>query len=221
MQILAFEFSALERSVAVAGGAASGHVPERVSQVIEVGSSASGPLAMAEEALRQAGVERERVERVVVGLGPGSYTGIRSAIALAQGWQLAREVRLLGLSSAQCIAEQALGDGVSGRIAVVIDAQRGEFYLGIFDLEGSAARELEPLRLASPDQVADAEQRGALLVGPQPFRAFPKARIVQPRAATLARMAWGRKDSAPGETLRPIYLRETQFVKAPPARLVA
>ena len=44
---------------------------------------------MIEEALREAGLEREQIEVLAVGLGPGSYTGIRVALSLAQGWQLA------------------------------------------------------------------------------------------------------------------------------------
>jgi len=48
------------------------------------------PLRLVERALAEAKVERGQIECVAVGLGPGSYTGIRGAIALAQGWQLAR-----------------------------------------------------------------------------------------------------------------------------------
>ena len=47
---------------------------------------------------------REAIEAIAVGLGPGSYTGIRAAIALAQGWQLAREVKTLGVSSVAAMA---------------------------------------------------------------------------------------------------------------------
>ena len=60
-------------------------------------------LALIDHALREARLEREQIDRVAVGLGPGSYAGIRIAIALAQGWQLARKVSLLGISSADCI----------------------------------------------------------------------------------------------------------------------
>ena len=52
---------------------------------------------MIESALAEAKIEREQIEVIAVGLGPGSYTGIRAAISVAQGWQLARGVKLLGV----------------------------------------------------------------------------------------------------------------------------
>ena len=188
------------------------------------------PLAMVEAALRQAGLEREQVDCIVVGLGPGSYTGIRAALSLAQGWHLARAIRRVGISTAEAVAAGAAEEGLSGRVTVVIDAQRGEFYLAGYDLGADAraggpgdclAREVASLRLAS---AADAQARadaGDLLIGPEVTRWFPAGRPVFARAATLARLALGRSAAQPGATLEPIYLRETTFVKAPPARVVA
>jgi hypothetical protein len=49
---------------------------------------------------------------------------------------------------------------------------------------------------------------------------FLGSRVLHPRAAALARLAWGRTEFMPGEEIRPIYLRETQFVKAPPPRVL-
>ena len=129
MKMLAFEFSSPQRSVAVCDGAAA------VGEAIDSSpGNAMQPLALTEQALRQAGLEREQIEGIVIGLGPGSYTGIRAAIALAQGWQLGRGVRLLGVSSAECVAAQAQTDGLPGKVTVVIDAQRGEFYLAGFEI---------------------------------------------------------------------------------------
>ena len=71
---------------------------------------------------------------IAVGLGPGSYTGIRVAISMAQGWQLARGVKLLGVSSAECLAAQAQAEKIFGRVNVVIDAQRNEFYLATYEI---------------------------------------------------------------------------------------
>src|ERR1700722_4432912 len=122
MKILALEFSSPQRSVAITGPDYSA-----ISEVIDTGKSA--PLVVIEAALREAQLEREQIECVALGLGPGSYTGIRAAISIAQGWQLARAVKLIGVSSVECVAAQAAEDGITGRIGVVIDAQREEFYL--------------------------------------------------------------------------------------------
>ena len=221
MKILALEFSSAQRSVAVvqAGGSAP-HAPEAAAEVVETGARSTNALGLVEDALRAAQLDRAQVECLAIGLGPGSYTGIRSAIALAQGWQLARGVKLLGVSSVDCIAAQAQADGVFGRVHVVIDAQRGEFYLASYDLNVEARRQIEPLRLASLADVRARIQAGGTLIGPEAAKWFPGSRVILPWAATLGRLAWGRTDFVPGEAMEPIYLRQTQFVKAPPPRIL-
>jgi tRNA threonylcarbamoyl adenosine modification protein YeaZ len=191
-----------------------------ISEVVEAApGNTMKPLGLIEAALKQAGLEREQIECLAVGLGPGSYNGIRVAIALAQGWQLAAGVKLLGVSSAECVAAQAHAEGLAGRLAVVIDAQRGEFYLAGYELNAEGQRETSPLHLTPPDEVRERERTGERLIGPEVLRWFPNGRVVFPRAAMLGRMAPGRKDFVPGEKLEPIYLRETSFVKAPPPRV--
>jgi tRNA threonylcarbamoyladenosine biosynthesis protein TsaB len=220
MKILAFEFSSAQRSVAVLHRSPGAAVPA-VSEVVESGTRDCRPLAMTEQALRLAGLEREQLDRVAVGLGPGSYGGIRSALALAQGWQLGRGpggLKLLGISSVECLVAQLAAEGLTGRVQTVIDAQRQEFYLAAYELGAGVGRELAPLRLAPLAEVEALERAGELLVGPEVARWFPRARVVFPQAATLARLALARTDFQPGEQLEPIYLRETRFVKAPPPR---
>jgi len=189
-----------------------------MAEVVESGGAGTRPLAMVEEALREAELEREQIEALVVGLGPGSYTGIRTAIALAQGWQLARGVKVLGISSAECIAAKAQADGMTGRVAVVIDAQRGEFYLGLYELGPTGWQELEPLRLASGAEVEARHKVGLQLIGPEAQICFSAGRQVLPRAGMLGCLAVGRSDFLAGERLEPIYLRQTTFVKAPMPR---
>lgn len=215
MKILAFEFSSPQRSVAAGDGAAT------VGEAIDTAPGKTmKPFALTEQALRQAGLEREQIEWLVIGLGPGSYAGIRAAIALAQGWQLGRDVKLLGVSSAEGIAAQAQAEGITGKVTVVIDAQRGEFYLAGYELSPVARREVAPLRLATLAEAQADGAAGELLIGPEVTRWFPEGRPVFPRAAMLARLAGGRRDFVTGEKLEPIYLREISFVKAPPSRVL-
>ena len=217
--ILALEFSSPQRSVAVTHEPTDGG-PLSLGEAIETGARSSNALGLVVEALRQAQIERGQIECLVIGLGPGSYNGIRLAIALAQGWQLARSVKLLGISTAECLATQAQAEGMVGRVEVVIDAQRGEFYLAGYDLSPEARRETEPLRVASLPEVQARQQAGGILIGPEVAKWFPGSLVLYPRAATLGQLARGRTDFVPGEELKPIYLRETQFVKAPPPRIL-
>ena len=234
MKILALEFSSPQRSVAIVQPAASPgpHAAPSVSEVIETGGRATKAIGMIEEALRDAQLEREQIDCVAVGLGPGSYTGIRAGIAFAQGWQLARNVKLLGISSVECIAEQACADGLTGCINIVIDAQRNEFYLAQYTLHEPCNADFpvrsklhgpgasQPLRLATLSEAQQIERSGQTLIGPEVTKWFPGGRIVFPRAAVLGQIALRRNDFVPGEKLEPIYLRETTFVKAPPPRIL-
>lgn len=213
MKILALEFSSSQRSVAIAGR-------NKLREIIETGAGANAPLLMIEEALRRAELEREQIECIAIGLGPGSYTGIRSAIALAQGWQLARSVNLLGISSTQCIAVQARADGLRGRFSVVIDAQREEFYLATYEISDANCDEIESLRIVTRPELQSRVQNASVLIGPEVARWFPSAKTVYPRASMLCRVALNRNDFVSGEKLEPIYLRETKFIKAPPPRIV-
>lgn len=225
MKILALEFSSAQRSVAVLGEGTLRDLPPAASLgICEVIETSAGrtmqPFQMIESALAQAGWDRAQVECVVVGLGPGSYNGIRAGIALAQGWQLAGNVKLLGVSSAEAIAAQAHADGLRGTALVIVDAQRGEWYLGAWELTDGGLGETEPLRIVSAEIVLQRAITGGTLIGPEATRLVPTAKLVFPRAALLAQLARHRTTFVSGEHLEPIYLRETSFVKTPPARIV-
>jgi tRNA threonylcarbamoyladenosine biosynthesis protein TsaB len=223
MTILALEFSSGQRSVAVVRGRA-GDASFVASEVVETGAGGTRALGMIDDALREAGLEREQIEVIAVGLGPGSYTGIRVALSVAQGWQLASRnggMKLLGISSAECVAAQAQAEKISGRVNVVIDAQRNEFYLAAYEISAAGRKEVEPLRILTRPEVESRAGAKEILIGPEVTRWFPNGRMVFPRAAVLGQLALNRNDFAAGDKLEPIYLREPNFVKAPPSRRTA
>lgn len=207
MTILALEFSSLRRSVALARDGTV--LAEAVAETAGRGTDAFG---LIERASAEAKTSREAIETIAVGLGPGSYTGIRAAIAVAQGWQLARGVKLLGVSSVESLALQAQAEGMADRVDLVIDAQRGEFYVAAWEISGAQRRLIEPLKITSAAEIAARKAQGVVCAGPE------MERKLFPSAATVAQLAAGRTDFVPGEMLEPIYLRETSFVKAAPGR---
>jgi tRNA threonylcarbamoyladenosine biosynthesis protein TsaB len=208
MTILALEFSSPQRSVALAR---DGRVLAATS---EAGERTTHAFGMIEKILAEAKLERGQIETLVVGLGPGSYAGIRVALAIAQGWQLAVGVKLLGISSVEAIVAQAQAEKIFGRLVVVIDAQRGEFYLATYEIEPGRWKPVEPLRIVALADVAAHAAAGEIIIGPEVTRWFPGGRMIFPTAAALAGLAAGRTNFMPGEKIEPIYLRETSFVKA-------
>jgi len=201
----------------------TGDVSFVASEVVETSAGGTRAFGMIEDALREAGLEREQIEVLAVGLGPGSYTGIRFALSVAQGWQLASRqggVKLLGISSAESVAAQAQAEKISGRVNVVIDAQRNEFYLAAYEISADGRREVEPLRIVTRAEVESRAGAKEILIGPEVTRWFPNGRMVIPRAAVLGQLALSRSDFVAGDKLEPIYLREASFVKAPPSRRI-
>lgn len=217
MKILAVEFSSEDRGVAVVEVTES--KPVVLGAVCERGGRRA--IELVEQVLDKAHCEREAIDCLAIGLGPGSYTGIRGAIALAQGWQLGREVKLLGISSAECIATQAKALNLLGRVNVVIDAQREEYYLAVYDISTEGICEAVPLHLAPAAQVKALCQSGETVVGPDLAERLPEARILCPDAVTLGILAAGRTDYIAGEAIEPIYLRLTNYKKAPPIRVIS
>jgi tRNA threonylcarbamoyladenosine biosynthesis protein TsaB len=221
MKILALEFSSALRSVAVLHIAPTGELLARSEVVDAAPANTIRPFELITQALRETGLEREAIELIVVGLGPGSYTGIRAAIALAQGWQLARPVQLLGISSVEAIATQAWAEGITGRLTVAIDAQRGEFYLASYAVLDGRLTEVSPLHIGPRAELEARVQAGDVLLGPDADQLTTTGQRIFPGALMLAGLARGRADFVDGATLAPIYLREANFVKAPPPRVVA
>jgi tRNA threonylcarbamoyladenosine biosynthesis protein TsaB len=165
------------------------------------------------EVMAEAGVGFDRLDRIGVGVGPGSFTGLRVGLAFAKGLGVALDRDVVGVGDLE-----ALGAGTLGFAAAVIDARRGQVYAQPFQ-NGIA---VEAPRALSVEDVADwlidIDQAGpAQLVGPGAallVEAFPAA-AVDPRGGPdpviLARMALAADPAPP----HPIYLR------APDAKLPA
>ena len=209
MICLALEFSSDRRSVALARG--ENVLAEAVEQTPERTTRA---FSLIENVLAEAKISREEIQVIAVGIGPGSYTGIRSTIALAQGWQFAREIKLLDVSSVAAMAARAQAEKCFGKINFVVDAQRGEFYLATWEISAAAFQEILPLEIVSSSEIVLRKSAGQICLGPEQETKF------FPSAAAVARLAAGRDNFVQAGDLQPIYLRETTFVKAAAGRQI-
>jgi tRNA threonylcarbamoyladenosine biosynthesis protein TsaB len=79
------------------------------------------------DTLREAGLSIRDVDALAVGLGPGSYTGLRVGLTAAKTLAYAIGVSLVGLDSLEAIARNAPGE--ASRISVIADAQRTQLYV--------------------------------------------------------------------------------------------
>lgn len=90
-------------------------------------------------ALDRVGLSMEDVDAVLVGRGPGSFTGVRIGIATAKGLSCGLGKPLYGTSTLDATAWTAWKAGVRGTLAVAMDAMRGEVYPGIYVLDNNGA----------------------------------------------------------------------------------
>ena len=115
-------------------------------------------LEMARGLLVDAGIGWDRLDRIAVGVGPGTFTGLRVGIATARGLAQSLGVPAAPVSSLQALAQGALGDGelrTGEGLLAVIDARRGEIFAAAYepDDEGEL-RELIEARPLAPEGLA-------------------------------------------------------------------
>lgn len=140
-------------------------------------------------------------ERIIVGLGPGSYAGVRIAIATAIGLQTAWNARLVGFPSI-CAIESKGDDYV-----VIGDARRRSFFLARIrgrDLVEEPALFTEAELREKLDMLRDSMP----LFSPEKLPQFERAVIRHPSALLLAQIAQADDRRFSNPPLEPIYLRE-------------
>jgi tRNA threonylcarbamoyladenosine biosynthesis protein TsaB len=218
MKLLAFETATEACSVALY---LDGDVRER----FEVAPRRHAELALpwADALLAEAGVGRTQLDAIAVGRGPGAFTGVRLAIALAQGIALALDRPVLPVSTLAVLAAGARADGPA-RIMAAIDARMGEVYAATFQREAGtltlsgAERVLPPDAVVLPDAAAgDWQGTGTGFAAADGLLArraggqVPIDATALPRAADLARLAaaaFARGEALAPESVEPAYLRD-------------
>lgn len=161
------------------------------------------------ETLAAAGLVFGEIDRIAVGVGPGSFTGIRIALAAARGIALAANLPVVGIDSFNAVAAAIPAPALGARsLLVVIDSKRRELFGQYFDSRRLALG--EPLVLEAAALLAR-RPAGPLLVagdGAGHLPAAPDMARVEgtgrPDARAIARLA------AEGRVIlgaRPLYLR--------------
>ena len=223
--VLAFESSADQASAAVL--CADG----RHWQQIHVARHGHAAIIteLAADVLAQAGITAAALTHVAAGRGPGSFTGIRVALAAAKGFALASGANGIGVSCLAARAKDARASGpdeAAGRLVATADTRRGSYFCQLFD--PASDRELPILEcLADSGQTLPDEWHGAAITGPGAAAlgdAFPDhGMTVLPclppvDALQIARLAVHRLTAGlPLEPLTPLYVAPA-FLGPPRAR---
>lgn len=170
-----------------------------------------------ERAMADAGVVRQDLTAIAVGVGPGPFTGLRVGVVTARTLAHVLEVPVYGVCSLDALALEVVGSGaVDGSFLVATDARRKEVYLASYDADG---HRLEGPVVTRPAEVAtDAPVAGA---GPVLYpEAFPRAIApTRPSAGWLA--AGVAEESVTLLDPEPLYLRRPDAVAGAPRKPVS
>ena len=143
MKILAFDSAAKVASVAVC----EDEKPLAIYNIDNGLTQSELLLPMIENALKILSFDYSDIDIFATSTGPGSFTGVRIGTALLKGMAFARDAACISVSTLEAIAENACG--LSGIIASVMDARRGEVYNALFSSDGKELTRLTPDRAIS------------------------------------------------------------------------
>ena len=215
---LAFDTSTDVLSLAVARG-------DRVwTQTLPGGAqSSSGLIPAVLSMLAEADMPLASLNAIVFGRGPGSFTGLRTACAVAQGLAFGADVPVLPVDTLLAVAEEARWQRVQGGAAdadvsvlAMLDARMDEVYSAAYQWSaaGQSWQGVSALQVSAPENV----QSSAFVLAGNVFEAYgprlnmPGERCVAlPTAAALLRLApalWAQGLAVPADQAMPLYIRD-------------
>ena len=200
-----------------------------ISDSVEIGRGhAQEILGMVDRILAEGGASLASLSGIVAGIGPGSFTGVRVSVAVAQGLAFGAGLAVTAVTSLEALALEAIGAGAH-QVLACLDARMGEVYWGCFAarmpgmlsaLGPPAVGPPAAVRLPSgPADAASGVFRGigrgfaaypelcalpGLRVQPDDRRALPQARAM----ARLGAMRLAAGEGVDPALLEPLYLRD-------------
>ena len=184
------------------------------------------------EMLDEQGLSVKDCDAVCVGMGPGSYTGLRVGVSTAKGLCFGAGIPMIAVGSLDTLVWQAIGRGLlpdgCRHIVPMIDARRMEVYTAVFSVDGSQITETEP-KVVDAGSFSDILSEGPVLfIGDgaskcSPVLTSPNAFFVQacPEASSMLVPAEKKLAASLFEDtayFEPFYLKE--FVPTVPKRKV-
>jgi tRNA threonylcarbamoyladenosine biosynthesis protein TsaB len=180
------------------------------------GAHASASLIpLLQSVLARCGLVLADLDAIVFGRGPGSFTGLRTACAVAQGLGFGAQVPVLGVDTLLAVAEDARNRNGAMRIVALLDARMDEVYTARYAHDGTAWHAQGETVLASPGSVD--VPAGWAMAG-NVFQAYgdrlpPAVERIEaaPTASALLRLAPGLIAAGmaqPADRAMPVYIRD-------------
>ena len=224
MYILAVDTALGACSVAVlAGGKAVAHRLEFMER-----GHAEALAPMVEQAMKDAGIGFAALDRLGVTVGPGTFTGQRVGLAFMRGMRLALERPLVGVTSLEAMAHQAMEETGLALAAAIHDARDDALYFQLCGRGRRSVPDSPPLLIKLSDAAARIVRSGetVALAGAASSRLLASetqgrqrivaSSVVVPDALWVARLAASRP--ATSDVPKPLYLREPALKRPGPVK---
>lgn len=205
MRVLAIETSTYRGSVAILDAG----VVVRTLEHRQPSAHAELILPLIGRLLEEAGWARTSLDRIGVGVGPGSFVGLRVGIALAEGIGMGLRRPVVGVPSLRAML-RAVPQGQLGTRVAMVDARRAEIFLTAADEQGCELQETEAILCARVPAVIEA-LRPTLVVGEVAVELGVQVPILRGPELDLPHAAWigvlaGEQDPELAPPL-PLYVR--------------
>ncbi len=150
------------------------------------------------------------LDRIVIGLGPGSYTGVRIAIAAAQGISMTRGIPALGLPSLLCPDTLP----ASAPFAVIGDARRDGFFAATISDDRVTEEGIQILTSEELKKWLSQNEHLPIYTYDSKMAEISPAILTHPSAVALASLGQKVSPDPDVQTLEPIYLRDAFITEA-------
>lgn len=187
-------------------------------------------LPMIDELLQKAGITINHVDTLVFGRGPGSFTGVRVGVGIAQGLALGANLPVVGVSNLLTMAEQAYQQLGAREVVALIDARMGEVYFAQYSHDENGWHTVVNEQVCSPEsaiaQIQTTKQPVVVGTGWSVYRQFAEAdldvvctEITLPSAQFMLALAQSEIEQGNTQSafeVEPVYLRnEVTWQKLP------
>ena len=179
-------------------------------------------LGMMDQLFNQAATTIEQIDAIAFGRGPGSFTGLRVGVGVAQGIAFARNLPVIPVSTLAAVAQSAADELNLSRLAVAMDARMGEIYCASFVVEQGLVKSIEAEDVCAPEAFtpADADNWAGVGTGwdsyEKPLQSNFEGKLASvyaqrfPQADAIIKLALREVEQGnmvPAEQAMPVYLR--------------
>jgi len=186
-------------------------------------------LPMIDEVCLESGIKISEIENIAVNVGPGTFAGVRIGLSAAKGMALALDIKVIPMTTLEAIMCQFVEQekGFNGKVAVALDARRGEIYFQIFDVASNAFNAISkakavPIRKIRDNITADINLligSGVEFLSDLGIRSSDMYNF--PNAVYMAKYAGKKQGMAVNsDEISPLYLRAPDAIKPAPLTMI-